>query len=400
MMWKFFDSGGLIFAIAVTLLVQTTISFLIAAVPVLASAIASEHHWSGSLIAFYGPLIAIGVLIMSLIVPYLLGRLGGMGLGLACMMLTAIGVLCLLPANAAFAIAVPFLMGLANGGMNPASSQVLGPRTSPRTVGLIMSIKQTGVPLGGVLAGIAAPALVLYFGLETAILALGISTVLLTVMLLPLVRQLSGPGDVRRVLKHGLLDPVKQLIAIDGMLRLQLASTIFVAMQMCLRSFLALYLVDELHFSLAAAGVAFSVSQISGMLGQIGWATISDRLLTANAVMVIIGLDLAIATALCAMFTPDWSFVTVAIAAALFGLGAAGFLPVVFAEIARKTRPEDVGALTSGANLFIVIGVFIGPLVFGAIQIRFGYGVAFSGLACLALIGAFIVLGGGHAKRL
>jgi predicted MFS family arabinose efflux permease len=219
-------------------------------------------------------------------------------------------------------------------------------------------------------------------------------------MLLPLVRRLSGPGDVRRVLKHGLLDPVKQLIAIDGMLRLQLASTIFVAMQMCLRSFLALYLVDELHFSLAAAGVAFSVSQISGMLGQIGWATISDRLLTANAVMVIIGLDIAIAAALCAMFTPDWSFMTVAIAAALFGLGAAGFLPVVFAEIARKTRPEDVGALTSGANLFIVIGVFSGPLLFGAIQIRFGYGVAFSGLACLALIGAFIVLGGGHAKRL
>ena len=52
--------------------------------------------------------------------------------------------------------------------MNPASSQVLGPRTTAQTAGLVMSIKQTGVPLGGVMAGALVPMLALHSGWRAA----------------------------------------------------------------------------------------------------------------------------------------------------------------------------------------------------------------------------------------
>ena len=67
------------------------------------------------------------------------------------------------------------------------------------------------------------------------------------------------------------------------------ASLTFNGMQLCLRSFFVVYLVTERHLGLVTAGLAFSVSQAAGMIGQIGWAALSDRVLSVHAVMAIVG---------------------------------------------------------------------------------------------------------------
>src|SRR5262249_59066586 len=50
------------------------------------------------------------------------------------------------------------LMGLGYGPVTPASSHILIRQTAPQRRSLVFSLKQTGVPLGGALAGfVAAP---------------------------------------------------------------------------------------------------------------------------------------------------------------------------------------------------------------------------------------------------
>jgi MFS family permease len=77
--------------------------------------------------------------------------------------------------------------------------------------------------------------------------------------------------------------------------------------------------------------------------------------------------------------------------AALFGISAAGFIPVVLGEVARHSPSGQVGAMTSGANLFVISGALLGPLVFGAVSSGLGYPAAFIALALCTLVGTVAV---------
>ena len=204
--------------------------------------------------------------------------------------------------------------------MNPASSQILGPRTTAKTAALVMSIKQTGVPLGGVAAGALVPALAAHSGWRTATVELAAIGPALVIVLLPSVRWLDGAVAVTKPAGFRPLDPVRHLLAIPGMPTLLFASLTFNGMQSCLRSFFVVYLVTDQRLSLVTAGVLSSVSQAAGMIGQVGWAAVSDRLLPVRAVMAIIGM-LMTAAALCsAVMVTNWPFGAIMVVAAVYGV--------------------------------------------------------------------------------
>jgi MFS family permease len=129
------------------------------------------------------------------------------------------------------------------------------------------------------------------------------------------------------------------------------------------------------------------------MVGQVGWAVMADRFLSVHVVMAIIG-TLMSAAALCtASMTPDWPLATIFVVAAVYGVSAAGYLPVLLGEVAKRSPPGQVGALTSGAQLFPLSGSIVGPLAFGGVAAFAGMPAAFvlasaSTLAGTALLAA------------
>src|SRR5690349_16643015 len=94
-------------AVALSLVVQATISPLAARTPLLAPTIAADRGWNSALITFYAPLVCVASFGISFQVPRLLRRLGGMGLSLACVAVSAAGLLCLLAPSAGLAAVVP-----------------------------------------------------------------------------------------------------------------------------------------------------------------------------------------------------------------------------------------------------------------------------------------------------
>lgn len=376
-------------AVGLSLVVQTMISLFAASVPVLAPAIAADTGWNVDLITFYGPILYLAAFLFSFQVPNILGRVGGMGLGLICVAVSAIGLLFLLPANLLLAVTAPLALGAANGGMNPASAQILGPRTTTRTAGLIMAIKQTGVPLGGVLAGVTVPLFVLRLGWRLTVLWLALAGLGLVLALLPTVSWLNG-AKILKPKTFRPFEPAKQVMALDGMRSFIIAAMTFVALQQCLRSFLTVYMVHSVGLSLPVAGLAFGASQASGIAGQIIWAVAADRVLRPHTVMATIGVLMSVAAGLTAMCTAQWSTAAVITLSALFGLTAAGFIPVVLGEVARRSPPAQIGAMTAGANIFLIASMLVAPLAFGAIAAALGYSAAFFALSGCALAGALI----------
>jgi MFS family permease len=377
-------------AVALSLGVQTMISLYAAGIPVLAPEIAAERGWNAAVIAFYPTVVYITALLISFQVPGLLVRMGGMGLGLACVAISAAGVLMLLPRYAAAAALASVAIGCATGAMNPASAQVLGPLTTARNAALVMSIKQTGVPLGGVVAGALVPILARQNGWRGADVELAAMGVAVVAVLLPTVRWLNGAAAVRPVAFRP-LDPVKRLLAMPGMPTLLIASVTFNGMQLCLRSFFTIYLVAHLRLGLVAAGLAFSASQVAGMVGQVVWAAVSDRLLSVHAVMAIIGLLMTAASLCTAAMTPQWPLGAVIPVAAVYGVSAAGYIPVLLGEVARRSPSGQTGTLTSGAQLFPLGGSILGPLAFGGVAAVLGLPVAFVVAGLCTLAGAVVL---------
>jgi Major Facilitator Superfamily len=364
-------------AVFVSLLVQMTMSLFAASVPVLAPAIAAERGWSPTIVAFYPTVVYATALLISFRIPELLFRMGGMGLSLASLVIGGAGLLLLLPPCAAAAASAAAAIGCGTAAMNPASSQMLGPRTTARTAGLVMSIKQTGVPLGGVMAGAVVPMLASRFGWPMAAVELAATGAALALVVLPSVSWLDGAAKAAKPAAFRPLDPVRHLLAMPGMPTLLLASLTFNGMQLCLRSFFVVYLVADQKRTLVTAGIAFSVSQAGGMIGQVGWAALADRLLPVHAVMAIIGTLMSTAALATAVMNPHWPLGAIFVVAALYGVSAAGYLPVLLGEVAKRSPRGQVGALTSGAQLFPLAGCILGPLAFGGTAAVIGMPAAF-----------------------
>jgi MFS family permease len=382
-------------AVLISLLVQSMISLLAAGVPVLAPAIAAEHGWNANVIALYPAIVYFTAILMSFQIPPVLVRIGGMGLSLACVAVSAIGMVLLPLPYAAAAVLTAIAMGLATAGMNPASSQVLGPRTTVRTAGLVMSIKQTGVPLGGVAAGALVPFLVRVSGWRVTALELAAIGAAMAMVFAPTVPWLNGGAAAAKPIAFRPLDPVKHLCAMQGMSALLLASIAFNGMQLCLRSFFTIYLVDNQRLSLLSAGIAFSVSQVAGIIGQVVWAVLSDRLLSVWAVMAIIGALMSGAALCTASMMPHWPLGAVFAVATVYGVSAAGYLPVLLGEVAKRSPPDQVGALTSGAQLFPLCGAIVGPLTFGGMAALMGMPAAFV-LAAMSTLAGTALLAAPH----
>jgi hypothetical protein len=80
-------------------------------------------------------------------------------------------------------------------------------------------------------------------------------------------------------------------------------------------------------------------------------------------------------------------------------LTAAGFIPVVLGEVARRANPGEVGALTSGTQLFLISGVIVGPFAFGGVASAISYPTAFMAMAAWVAVVSFVLATSGFARR-
>lgn len=275
-------------------------------------------------------------------------------------------LLAAVPSVAALA-AASLLIGFGYGLTNPSSSHLLGKLVTPGNRNLVFSIKQTGVPLGGILAGLTAPALAVFAGWPWSFATTFVTLAILVVVLQPLRQSWDADRDPSvAVIRF----PVADLLLVwrsAVLRRLSLAAFFFAAVQLCLTTFVVALLVEDLGFGLVAAGVVLSVIQAAGFVGRVMWGWIADRLegfrvLTAIAIVSACG---ALATTMMSVTTSKVTIYTVLIA---FGFAAIGWNGVYLAEVARNSPHDRIGNATGASLVFTFAGVLIGPPAFALLH--------------------------------
>ena len=142
-----------IIAITVIVVLQTTSAYLGRLVPIAAPEFMREFGWDGSWVGYLSAANVIGALFILTAGIGTIKRLGGV-LALQAGLVIGAASLVLFSFRRLWWRSSPAsCIGLSNGAANPAGSEVLQRFTPPAHRNVVFSIKQAGVPLGGVMPG-------------------------------------------------------------------------------------------------------------------------------------------------------------------------------------------------------------------------------------------------------
>lgn len=395
-------SKGIGLPLSATLAIQAFVSMAAYTVPIFAPTAAEEIGIPATAAGVYVSLTYAASMLSSLWSVDFIVRFGALRVSQACLVLCALGLSLTAAASLPACVLSALVLGLGYGPTTPASSHVLSRSTPAHLMSLIFSIKQTGVPLGGSLAGAIVPALVLSGGWKIAAMTVGALCVLTALLLEPIRAGIDVNREPARPISfRGATGPLRQVMSHRPLRRLVIMSFVYSGMQMCLVTYLVIYLTGNIGMTLVAAGLTLSAAQIAGAVGRIIWGVIADRFLRPPLVLGLIGVTMSVGAAATASFSPAWPYAAVWIFTALFGASAIGWNGVYLAEVARLAPAARVSAATGGSLFFTFLGVVAGPPFFAVVvTISASYSLAYALFAVFTLVCALVITFSGdrHAR--
>lgn len=383
---------GTWWTLAVTLAIQALVSMAVITVPVLAPALGAALSLSPTLVGVYIAMLYAAAMLASLGGGAAVARFGAIRVSQASVVLCAIGLAVTALPSPAATVAGALLIGLGYGPVTPASSHLLARTTPAHRMSLVFSIKQTGVPLGGVLAGAIVP-LLLGWGWQAALLCVALANVASAFLAQPLRQELDADRDPQRRLVLGnLAQPLRLVLRHAELRRLAACSFVFSIAQLSLTTYLVTYLHASLAYGLVAAGLALSVSQFAGVGGRVAWGYVADRWLGARRMLALLAVLMALSALATAALQPGMHPALVLGILAVYGMSGIGWNGVYLAEVARQAPAGQAGLATGGTLAFTFLGVVLGPPLFAVLtaltgSYRPGFAaVAVAVAACLAML--------------
>lgn len=341
-----------------------------------------------------------GAMISSLIGGGVSRRLGACRTTQLAILLFGLGGLLAAVADIRSFIVASLLIGLGYGLTNPAASHLLVRFTNPNRRGLVFGLKQTGVPLGGVIAGMLAPILTVAFGWQIAMASLALPALLAIVWLQRYRPDWDDDADSNARWISSPLADIRLVWALRPLRWLALGSFFFSASQLCLTVFTVTLLVEDLGIALVTAGFLMSAVQISGVGGRIFWGWVADRVGNGLRTLIAINTVSAILALAVANLQSGSSLLIVAALLCTLGLVALGWNGVFLAEVSKRSPREHIARCSGGALFITFAGVLFGPAAFTALHtLTHSYSQTFILVAASSLVGIALIFAAGRAAQ-
>ena len=292
------------------------------------------------------------------------------------------------------------VLGVGYGATAPASTHLLVPRTPPRIFNLVLSIRQIGVPLGGVLAALILPPLALRFGWQNAMRLEIVGLVALILLLqIPRASWDAGrvPGEMPKA--SAFFAPFRLLKGDGAMQRLVLMSFVYSGSQLCFVAFTTVHLTSQAGFDLVTAGQALAAYQFSGAASRPVWGWIADRYIHPRFLLALQGLIAAAMAVAAGQFSGAWSTGLIFLVCVVAGTTASGFTGIAYAEFARlggERRTEATGLGSAAMFAGVLVMPSAATVLILALQ---SYAIAYAAVgAMLGFCGVMLLLGGSERR--
>lgn len=270
------------------------------------------------------------------------------------------------------------MAGLLSATGNPTTNKLISDLLPDGRRGWITGIKQTGLQVGILLAGVALPPLALAFGWRVASLSLAV----LPLMGLLLARSTRRPGGPHAGATRG----VATRAPIPGGWLLTTYAFLMGGTTSVLLGFLPLYAEQGLGFSPSAAGGLIATVGGVALVSRIAWGRVAERARRVSVPLAVIAI-VGTAGTLLVQFASELGVLAVwigavLVAGTLIAWNGAGMLAVL-----SMAPADDVGRFSGRVQLGYFLGLGATPVAFGVLVDRMSdYTAAWSWITGLALL--------------
>lgn len=377
--------------LSVALTAQVGISVIDQGIPTLTGFIKSDLGLSATTAGLVVSSVAFGRIFGAYAAGRAADRIGErrvlVGGGLAAAALVALAARSPLPALLALLV----LAGVAGASATPAGGRLVLLAFPRHRHGLALGIRQTGIPLGGLVAAGLLPWMAHRTDWRwSLLLGAGVAVVALV------------PIGLTRT-ERGAEEDVPSRSARTGSSRdrniglLTLWGCLLVSGQYALLAFLALDFHHSAGFGLATASLFVVVANVTGVIGRVAWGGLSDRVLSRGRKPLLLVLTaVGLLGALLLLATPRSAPTGVlVVAAAVAGLALIGYQGLWVTMIAEAAGPERAGAAMGFAITFVTISIASSPPLYGLVADATGsyraIWAALAGVLTLAFVPAALV---------
>jgi ACS family hexuronate transporter-like MFS transporter len=287
------------------------------------------------------------------------------------------------------------LSGIGYSSVNPATTKGVMRWFPPQGRATAMGIKQTGIPLGGILASSTLPALALILGWRFSVTLVGAATLVFILAVRtripPAPSGATPPAGMRRA-------QLREVFSNRSILALSIMGIFLAGAQLAIITHLVLFLKKEYLFSTVLAGFFLALVQAGGIAGRIGWGLVSDFLARGRrkSILIIIGIIAVVQLFLLGRIGKDIPTGLLILFIALLGSTTIGYHGVLFGLMGEIVRREVVGLATGFSLTITFLGIVLYPPLFGYLVDRLGsYSpawdlLAVSWVAALAILIFFV----------
>ena len=346
-------------------------TFISVSLGVLAPELRDQFGFSRAEIGLLTSFYAIGGALSSPVAGRLTDRFGpARVLGLALLLMACATVGGSLAPSGPVLMAAAFVAGAGYGGMNPATNVIVAGRLGER-LGFFLSLKQTGVPIGGFVAGIVLPAVAIGYGWRWAF-AVGALGTAAAACLAVLVRGATvlGPRATAAAGPAAPAPPQRKLARPPRTTRRDRVAIItygflMAGCQWVLVAYLVLSLHDGQGWSLREAGLTLSALTAVSVCGRLLWGWLSDRAGSREPTLLGLAAVSAGGLAVLALEPPR---VVVFLAVAVLGVALASWNGVYHALVVERSGPGALGRDSGRMLAFLFAGTVCVPPLLGQLS--------------------------------
>lgn len=281
-------------------------------------------------------------------------------------------------------IALLFLAGAFGASTNTATGRAVTSWFPRAERGFALGVRQTAVPLGGVIAAFVLPPISDQWGSRGGLLALAIFSFAAAVAAVALIEE--GPvrdiEDESDALRHPLRD--------GRVWRVSNASALLIVTQVAVTGFIVLFLESQRGFSHGEAAAVLGGMNAVAAVGRLVAGRISDRMGSRVELIIQIAVAAAVVLAVAAALVdaPGWAL------APAFVLG--GGLVMSWNALSVTAVVEFAGPRRSGAALglqqtLLQMSVVAAPLAFAPFVEKTSWQAAFAAAAAFPLAAALVL---------
>jgi sugar phosphate permease len=274
------------------------------------------------------------------------------------------------------------LGGAAGASVNAASGRAVMSWFGREERGFALGIRQTALPIGGLLAALFLPPIEAAGGVRAGLIALAAGCLLAAV---------AGASGLREAPhEEGELTAIGHPVRDRRMWQLSVGSALVLAAQISILSFLILFLHGERGLSTAAAAGVFAVIQALGAGARIVVGRWSDEIRARIAPLrkLAVGLTATLAAAAALLSAPLPVLIPVFVAAGALSLSWNGLSFTAAAELAGRRR---AGAALGFQQTALAITSAIAPPAFAAVVEAGSWSLAYGLAAAMPVAGIAVM---------